>query len=126
MTDLQILEDKYCSVNYEKLPVTITKGKGVYLYDERGNEYLDFLSGYSVINQGHSHPRLIKAAIEQLNKLTLCSRSFTNDKLAEFSEFICKTLFLAFQAYWNAPAQLLQIHLRGCIGAPRKTSASLA
>lgn len=92
MTDLQILEDKYCSVNYEKLPVTITKGMGVYLYDEKGNEYLDFLSGYSVINQGHSHPRLIKAATEQLHKLTLCSRSFTNDKLAEFSEFICKRL----------------------------------
>lgn len=92
MTDFQTLEDKYCSINYEKLPVTITKGMGVYLYDEKGNEYLDFLSGYSVINQGHTHPRLIKAATEQLNKLTLCSRSFTNDKLAEFSEFICTRL----------------------------------
>lgn len=86
------LEQQYCSVNYERLPVTITRGQGIYLYDTSNKQYFDFLSGYSVINQGHCHPRLIQVAIEQLNKLTLCSRSFYNDKLAEFSEFICRKL----------------------------------
>lgn len=85
-------ELKYCSANYDRLPVTITKGQGIYLFDENDNKYFDFLSGYSVVNQGHNHPRLIKAATDQLQKLTLSSRSFFNDKLAEFSEFICKRL----------------------------------
>lgn len=85
-------EQKYCSINYDRLPVTITRGNGIYLYDENDNQYFDFLSGYSVVNQGHNHPRLLKAATEQLQKLTLCSRSFYNDKLGEFSEFICKRL----------------------------------
>lgn len=86
------IEQHYTSVNYERLPVTITRGQGIYLYDTDNNKYFDFLSGYSVVNQGHCHPRLIQAATEQLHKLTLCSRSFYNDKLAEFSEFICKKL----------------------------------
>jgi len=86
------LEQQYCSQNYERLPVTIIRGQGIYLYDTLNKQYFDFLSGYSVINQGHCHPRLIQVATEQLNKLTLCSRSFYNDKLAEFSEFICTKL----------------------------------
>lgn len=85
-------EVNYCSINYDHLPVTITRGKGIYLFDENSNEYIDFLSGYSVVNQGHCHPRIINTAISQLQKLTLSSRSFYNDKLAEFSEFICKRL----------------------------------
>jgi len=85
-------ELKYCSINYDRLPVTITKGQGIYLFDETDTRYFDFLSGYSVVNQGHGHPRLIKAATDQLQRLTLSSRSFFNDKLAELSEFICKRL----------------------------------
>jgi ornithine--oxo-acid transaminase len=85
-------EIKYCSVNYDRLPVTITRGQGIYLFDDNDNRYFDFLSGYSVTNQGHSHPRLLKVATEQLQQLTLSSRSFFNDKLGEFSEFICKRL----------------------------------
>ncbi len=85
-------EIKYCSVNYDRLPVTITRGQGIYLFDDNGNRYFDFLSGYSVTNQGHSHPRLLKVATEQLQKLTLSSRSFFNDKLGEFAEYICKRL----------------------------------
>ncbi|MFX6230892.1 aminotransferase class III-fold pyridoxal phosphate-dependent enzyme, partial [Acinetobacter baumannii] len=74
-------EVNYCSINYDHLPVTITRGKGIYLFDENSNEYIDFLSGYSVVNQGHCHPRIINTAISQLQKLTLSSRSFYNDKL---------------------------------------------
>lgn len=85
-------ELKYCSINYDRLPITVTRGQGVYLYDNNNKQYFDFLSGYSVVNQGHNHPRLINAATNQLQRLTLSSRSFFNDKLAEFSEFICKRL----------------------------------
>jgi ornithine--oxo-acid transaminase len=88
----QTAEDQYCSLNYEHLPVTIVRGKGIYLYDDKDREYFDFLSGYSVVNQGHCHPRLIEAAMNQLQKLTLCSRSFYNNQLAWFSEYICKLL----------------------------------
>jgi len=92
MDKYEKFEQQYCSVNYERLPLTITRGQGIYLYDSENKKYFDFLSGYSVVNQGHCHPRLIHAATEQLNRLTLCSRSFYNDKLAEFSEFICTKL----------------------------------
>ncbi|MDB5025404.1 MAG: ornithine aminotransferase, mitochondrial [Mucilaginibacter sp.] len=88
----QLAEDQYCSLNYEHLPITITKGKGIYLFDDRDSRYFDFLSGYSVVNQGHCHPRLIEVAIQQLQKLTLCSRSFYNDQLGLFSEYICNLL----------------------------------
>jgi ornithine--oxo-acid transaminase len=88
----QDAEDRYCSLNYEHLPVTITRGKDIYLFDDRERQYMDFLSGYSVVNQGHCHPRLIEAAVQQLQKLTLCSRSFYNDQLGLFSAYICNLL----------------------------------
>ena len=82
------LDDKYNAHNYESVPVVITKGKGIHLWDVDGKKYFDFLSAYSAVNQGHCHPKIIETLIEQSQKLTLCSRAFHNDALIEYAEFI--------------------------------------
>ena len=82
------LDDRYNAHNYESLPVVITKGKGIYLWDVDGKKYFDFLSAYSAVNQGHGHPKIIETLIEQAQKLTLCSRAFHNDALIEYAEFV--------------------------------------
>jgi len=81
-------EEKYGAHNYHPLPVVLKKGKGVYLYDVEDKKYLDFLSAYSAVNQGHCHPKIIAALIEQSQKLTLTSRAFYNDQLGPYEEFI--------------------------------------
>ena len=68
------LEDKYGAHNYHPLPVVLTRGEGVHLWDVEGNRYYDFLSAYSAVNQGHCHPRIIAALMDQAQKLTLTSR----------------------------------------------------
>lgn len=82
------LEDKYGAHNYHPLPVVLHKGEGVYLWDVDGKRYYDFLSAYSAVNQGHCHPRIIRALTEQAQKLTLTSRAFYNDQLGEYSRYI--------------------------------------
>ncbi|HZH99630.1 MAG TPA: aminotransferase class III-fold pyridoxal phosphate-dependent enzyme, partial [Flavisolibacter sp.] len=82
------LEDKYGAHNYHPIPVVLNEGKGVFLWDVEGNRYFDFLSGYSAVNQGHCHPKIIGALIEQAAKLTLTSRAFHSDKLGEFTHYI--------------------------------------
>lgn len=82
------LEDKYGAHNYHPLPVVLNRGEGVYVWDVEGNRYYDFLSGYSAVNQGHCHPRIIEALREQAGKLTLTSRAFYNDQLGEFCQLI--------------------------------------
>ena len=83
-------ERKYGAHNYHPLPVAICKGEGVYVWDVEGKRYFDFLSGYSSLNQGHRHPRIIKVLKEQVDKLTLTSRAFYNDALGEFEEYATK------------------------------------
>ncbi|MBS1669825.1 MAG: ornithine--oxo-acid transaminase [Bacteroidetes bacterium] len=82
------LEDKFGAHNYHPLPVVLTKGEGAYVWDVDGKRYYDFLSGYSAVNQGHCHPKIIAALIEQAQKLTLTSRAFYNNLLGEYEEFI--------------------------------------
>ncbi len=82
------LEHKYSAHNYHPLPVVLSRGEGPYVWDVEGKRYLDFLSGYSAVNQGHCHPRLINTLVEQAGKLTLTSRAFHSDKLGEYAEFI--------------------------------------
>ncbi|MCB0510167.1 MAG: aminotransferase class III-fold pyridoxal phosphate-dependent enzyme, partial [Bacteroidetes bacterium] len=82
------LEDKYGAHNYHPLPVVLKKGKGVYVWDVDGKTYFDFLSAYSAVNQGHSHPRIIKALVDQAEELTLTSRAFYNDVLGEYEKYI--------------------------------------
>src|ERR1700712_1053085 len=82
------LEERFGAHNYHPLPVVLTKGEGVFLWDVDGKCYYDFLSGYSAVNQGHCHPKIIAALIEQAQKLTLTSRAFHNDQLGEYEKFI--------------------------------------
>ena len=82
------LEHRYSAHNYHPLPVVLSRGEGPYVWDVEGKRYLDFLSGYSAVNQGHCHPRLVNALVEQASKLTLTSRAFHSDKLGEYAEFI--------------------------------------
>ncbi len=82
------LEDTYGAHNYHPIPVVLEKGKGVYVWDVEGKKYLDFLSAYSAVNQGHCHPRIIEALISQAQKLTLTSRAFHNNLLGEYEKYI--------------------------------------
>ncbi|KAF0288734.1 Ornithine aminotransferase, mitochondrial [Amphibalanus amphitrite] len=83
-------EMKYGAHNYHPLPVAIEKGKGVFLWDVEGRRYYDFLSAYSAVNQGHCHPRIIGALVDQARHLTLTSRAFHNTALGEFEQFACE------------------------------------
>lgn len=82
------LEDRYGAHNYHPLPVVLARGEGVHVWDPEGQRYFDFLSAYSAVNQGHSHPRLIKALTEQAQVLTLTSRAFYNNQLGPYEAYI--------------------------------------
>ena len=82
------LEDQYGAHNYHPLPVVLSKGKGVQVWDVEGKGYYDFLSGYSAVNQGHCHPKIVAALVEQAQTLTLTSRAFHNNLLGEYEKFI--------------------------------------
>jgi ornithine--oxo-acid transaminase len=86
------LEDKHGAHNYHPLPVVLDKGEGVFVWDVEGKKYYDFLSAYSAVNQGHSHPKIVEALVEQAKKLALTSRAFYNSKLGEYEKKIT-TLF---------------------------------
>ena len=82
------LEDEYGAHNYHPLPVVLKKGSGVYVWDVNDKKYFDFLSAYSAVNQGHCHPKITKALVDQSSKLTLTSRAFFNNVLGEYEKFI--------------------------------------
>jgi ornithine--oxo-acid transaminase len=82
------LEEKYGAHNYHPLPVVLSKGEGVYVWDVEGKRYYDFLSGYSAVNQGHCHPKILKSFLDQAQKLALTSRAFHNNLLGEFEKYI--------------------------------------
>jgi ornithine--oxo-acid transaminase len=91
MTETQYylqLEEKYSAHNYHPLPVVLNKGEGVFVWDVEGKRYFDFLSGYSAVNQGHCHPKIIGALTEQAQKLTLTSRAFHSDLFGDYAKFI--------------------------------------
>ena len=75
------MEEKYGAHNYHPLPVVLERGKGIYVWDVEGNKYFDFLSSYSAVNQGHCHPKIVKALKDQADKLCLTSRAFYNNCL---------------------------------------------
>lgn len=82
------LEDKYGAHNYHPLPVVLDRGEGVYVWDLEGKKYFDFLSAYSAVNQGHCHPKIVRALTEQAEKLTLTSRAFYNSSLGEYEQYV--------------------------------------
>jgi ornithine--oxo-acid transaminase len=89
-TDYLALESEFGARNYKPLDVVITRGRGVWLWDVEGRRYLDCLSAYSAVNQGHCHPRILQAMMEQAGRLTLTSRAFRNDQLGLFYEDLCR------------------------------------
>ncbi|GAB4142229.1 MAG: ornithine--oxo-acid transaminase [Bacteroidia bacterium] len=92
--ELMALEDRYGAHNYHPVPVVLSKGEGVFVWDVDGKRYYDFLSAYSAVNQGHCHPKIVDELIAQASKLTLTSRAFYNDCLGEYEKFI--TTFFAY------------------------------
>lgn len=86
--ELMELENRYGAHNYHPLPVVLSRGEGVFVWDVEGKKYYDFLSAYSAVNQGHCHPKIVKAMKEQAERLTLTSRAFYNDRLGEYEAFM--------------------------------------
>src|SRR6187200_3092113 len=100
-----LLEEQFGAHNYHPLPVVLSKGEGVFLWDIKGNRYFDFLSAYSAINQGHCHPRIVNALITQAKELTLTSRAFYNDKLGIAEKYICETFGYDKALFMNSGAE---------------------
>ncbi|MDX5419970.1 MAG: ornithine--oxo-acid transaminase [Hymenobacteraceae bacterium] len=105
-------EEKYGAHNYHPLPVVLSKGEGVYLWDVEGKRYYDFLSAYSAVNQGHCHPRIINALIEQAQQLTLTSRAFYNDKLGIAEKYICELFGYDKSLYMNSGAEAVETAIK--------------
>lgn len=82
-------EERYGAHNYHPLPVVLKKGEGVFMWDVDDKRYFDFLSGYSAVNQGHAHPKIVAALVQQASRLTLTSRAFHNNLLGEYEQYIC-------------------------------------
>ena len=108
------LENKYGAQNYHPLPVVLTKGEGVFVWDVEGKKYYDFLSAYSSLNQGHCHPRIVNALTEQAQQLTLTSRAFYNDMLGKYEKFACE--FFGFDKLLpiNSGAEAVETALKVC------------
>ena len=108
------LEDQYGAHNYHPLPVVLAKGDGVYVWDVDGKKYYDFLSAYSAVNQGHCHPTIIGAMIEQAKTLTLTSRAFYNDKLGVYEEYITKYFGFDKVLPMNTGAEAVETAIKIC------------
>ncbi len=108
------LEDQYGAHNYHPLPVVLSKGDGVYVWDTEGKKYYDFLSAYSAVNQGHCHPKIVGAMIEQAQTLTLTSRAFYNDKLGVYEEFVTKYFGFDKVLPMNTGAEAVETALKIC------------
>ena len=106
------LEERYGAHNYHPLPVVITKGKGVYLWDDQGNKYLDMLSAYSAVSHGHAHPRLLKALREQSEKVAVISRAFHSDQLGPMLEKLCQLSGLDMGLPMNTGAEAVETSIK--------------
>lgn len=110
--DYILLEEKYGAHNYHPLDVVITKGERVWVYDVEGNKYLDFLSAYSAVNQGHCHPRIINALKTQAEKITLTSRAFRNDQLPLLEKEICELTDYEKMLPMNSGAEAIETAIK--------------
>ena len=108
------IEDKYGAHNYHPLPVVLSKGDGVYVWDVEGKKYFDFLSAYSAVNQGHCHPKIIKALTDQSETLTLTSRAFYNDVLGEYEKYVTGTFGFDKVLPMNTGAEAVETALKVC------------
>lgn len=108
------LENKYGAHNYHPLPVVLSKGKGVFVWDVEGKKYYDFLSAYSAVNQGHCHPSIIEAMTNQAQTLTLTSRAFYNDMLGKFEKYATDTFKFDKLLPMNTGAEAVETALKTC------------
>ena len=108
------LEDKYGAHNYHPLPVVLERGEGVFVWDLEGKKYYDFLSAYSAVNQGHCHPRIVDAMIEQSKKLTLTSRAFHNDVLGDYERFVTEYFGFDKVLPMNTGAEAVETAIKLC------------
>jgi len=108
------LENKYGAHNYHPLPVVLNRGEGVFVWDVEGKKYYDFLSAYSAVNQGHSHPKIVNAMVQQAQTLALTSRAFHNDMLGKYEKFACE--FFGFDKLlpMNTGAEAVETALKLC------------
>lgn len=112
--DAIALEEKFGAHNYHPLPVVLSRGEGVYVWDTDGKKYYDFLSAYSAVNQGHCHPKIIGAMMEQAQTLTLTSRAFYNDKLGKYEEFVTKYFGFDKVLPMNTGAEAVETAIKLC------------
>ena len=104
--------EKYSANNYHPLDVVLTKGEGVWVWDIEGNKYLDMLSAYSALNQGHRHPKVIKALIEQAGKITLTSRAFHNEQMGKFLKKLCEVTKMEVALPMNTGAEAVETAIK--------------
>ena len=106
------LEQRYCAHNYHPLPLELTRGEGVYVWDTDGNKYLDMMSAYSAVSHGHAHPRLLAVLREQAGKLNIVSRAFHSDKLGPFLERACELTGQEMALPMNTGAEAVETALK--------------
>lgn len=107
-------EAKYGAHNYHPLPVVLSKGEGVFVWDVEGKKYYDFLSAYSAVNQGHCHPRIVGAMMEQAQNLTLTSRAFYNNLLGAFEQYATETFHFDKLLPMNTGAEAVETAIKIC------------
>ncbi len=112
--ELMQLEDQYGAHNYHPLPVVLSRGEGVLVWDVEGNKYFDFLSAYSAVNQGHCHPKIIDALIDQAQTLTLTSRAFYNDSLGVYEKYITEYFGFDKVLPMNTGAEAVETAIKLC------------
>ncbi|RLV90333.1 Ornithine aminotransferase [Spathaspora sp. JA1] len=105
-------ELEYSAHNYHPLPVVFSHAKGAHVWDPEGNEYLDFLSAYSAVNQGHCHPKIVEALIDQAQKLTLCSRAFSSNAFGVFSKYVTEYFNYEMVLPMNTGAEAVETGLK--------------
>ena len=111
-TDRYINDElQYGAHNYHPLPVVLNRGEGIYVWDVEGNKYVDFLSAYSAVNQGHCHPKIVKALKEQSSILTLTSRAFHNNILGSYEKYVTSLFGYDKILPMNTGVELSLIHI---------------
>lgn len=113
-SDYISIEDQFGAHNYHPIPVVISRGEGVFVWDAEGKKYFDFLSAYSALNQGHCHPKIVNALVEQAHRLTLTSRAFYNDRLGEYEKYLCGLFGYDKLLPMNAGAEAVETAIKLC------------
>ena len=112
MSDTMQLEAQYCAHNYHPLPVVLTRGEGVFVWDEHGKRYLDMMSAYSAVSHGHAHPRLVKVVQDQVARLNIVSRAFHTDRLGPFLAKACELTGMDMALPMNTGAEAVETAIK--------------